>query len=639
MKQVFRIFILILALGIFIHKTQAQIQNAISYFPTSHGVCGASSFTPSDSIYTAVLVVPPGPAYSFVWESSIDGASYTPISGTAATKENYLPSAVSTTTWFRRTVIQGIDTSHSNTIIFYANLPPIGGNTIIAKNSTIIPCGTSSYTVGQLYDNTPLTGGTGNNYYFTWLISTDGIHYSNAPTTTAYIRQYTPAAAITKSTWFKRVVYSNAKVCTDTSNAIAFTFGSLPGNTITPPSITSSCASSSFTPGTITGSTPSGTVTYQWQFSVDSIKYTNIPGATGQNLDPGTITVSTYYRRNAVSGLCSGNSNVVVLSVAPAFSSNTIGAAQTIDSANAPAALTGNTVTAGSNPITYLWQQSADTLTIVNASGTNNGINYQPPILTHSIYYRRLALSGTCSSASSWIFIKVNSKYVPPPPTCTGGGPSANLSVKIFNKPNPKATNSEYDYSVAITNFGPNPATNVLVKDTLPAILDYVSAYPTNGTVVYDPTSRVITWTVPSLANQGTEALIITVNPTVNDQIINSISISSSVCDPVLSNNVSRDTLNDPIPVLLTKDIPDIITPNGDGFNDLFVIQHFLGIQGLSNNELLIMDRWGNPVFDEKPYLNDWGAKGLSNGTYFYVLRINNGLRSQTFKGHITVLR
>jgi len=169
--------------------------------------------------------------------------------------------------------------------------------------------------------------------------------------------------------------------------------------------------------------------------------------------------------------------------------------------------------------------------------------------------------------------------------------------------------------------------------------LDYVSAYPTNGTVVYDPTSRVITWTVPSLANQGTEALIITVNPTVNDQIINSISISSSVCDPVLSNNVSRDTLNDPIPVLLTKDIPDIITPNGDGFNDLFVIQHFLGIQGLSNNELLIMDRWGNPVFDEKPYLNDWGAKGLSNGTYFYVLRINNGLRSQTFKGHITVLR
>jgi gliding motility-associated-like protein len=71
--------------------------------------------------------------------------------------------------------------------------------------------------------------------------------------------------------------------------------------------------------------------------------------------------------------------------------------------------------------------------------------------------------------------------------------------------------------------------------------------------------------------------------------------------------------------------LPNGFTPNGDGFNDFYVIK---GIQGYPENQINIFNRWGNLVFSVKGYTNNWD--GISNdgnvlpdGTYFIVVDLN----------------
>jgi gliding motility-associated-like protein len=78
--------------------------------------------------------------------------------------------------------------------------------------------------------------------------------------------------------------------------------------------------------------------------------------------------------------------------------------------------------------------------------------------------------------------------------------------------------------------------------------------------------------------------------------------------------------------------IPDIFSPNGDGVNDYFEIQN---LDQYPENNIIILNRWGDKVFEEKPYKNDWDGRnhfGLTVGgdelpvaTYFYLLDLGNG--------------
>ena len=69
--------------------------------------------------------------------------------------------------------------------------------------------------------------------------------------------------------------------------------------------------------------------------------------------------------------------------------------------------------------------------------------------------------------------------------------------------------------------------------------------------------------------------------------------------------------------------IPNIFSPNNDVVNDEFVIY---GINDLF--DIKIYNRWGNLVFDQNPYENNWNGensngKKLSEGQYFYILKNN----------------
>ncbi len=84
----------------------------------------------------------------------------------------------------------------------------------------------------------------------------------------------------------------------------------------------------------------------------------------------------------------------------------------------------------------------------------------------------------------------------------------------------------------------------------------------------------------------------------------------------------------------------DVFSPNGDGANDGWVID---GVRDYLNNELQIFNRWGNVVFEAKPYDNTWkgiSEKGepLPSATYYYILKLNDPDES-VYAGHVTLIR
>ncbi|WP_262487580.1 tandem-95 repeat protein [Chitinophaga rupis] len=84
--------------------------------------------------------------------------------------------------------------------------------------------------------------------------------------------------------------------------------------------------------------------------------------------------------------------------------------------------------------------------------------------------------------------------------------------------------------------------------------------------------------------------------------------------------------------------VPTLFTPNGDGKNDAFEIR---GLNQYAENELVIINRWGNEVFRQKGYQNNWFGEGLNEGTYYYLLRIKktNGSGWEVLKGYTTLIR
>ncbi|RQO67612.1 hypothetical protein DBR43_24120 [Pedobacter sp. KBW06] len=82
----------------------------------------------------------------------------------------------------------------------------------------------------------------------------------------------------------------------------------------------------------------------------------------------------------------------------------------------------------------------------------------------------------------------------------------------------------------------------------------------------------------------------------------------------------------------------NILSPNGDGYNDKWVIDN---IDFYPNNEVKIFDKAGRPIFSKKGYDNNWdgtlNGTALAEGTYYYV--IDFGTSRPKFKGFITVIR
>ena len=80
--------------------------------------------------------------------------------------------------------------------------------------------------------------------------------------------------------------------------------------------------------------------------------------------------------------------------------------------------------------------------------------------------------------------------------------------------------------------------------------------------------------------------------------------------------------------------VPNIFTPNGDGYNQYFFIPK---IELYSECELTVVDRWGKAVFRSIGYSNDWDGGDLSSGVYYYVLDLKK--RNTIIKGIVNIAK
>lgn len=82
--------------------------------------------------------------------------------------------------------------------------------------------------------------------------------------------------------------------------------------------------------------------------------------------------------------------------------------------------------------------------------------------------------------------------------------------------------------------------------------------------------------------------------------------------------------------------IPNVFTPNGDGTHDLFVIR---GLEHYDNTELTIFNRWGNEVYRNKNYKNNWDGNSLNEATYYYLIVLKRDGTETVHKGWVLLKR
>ncbi len=92
----------------------------------------------------------------------------------------------------------------------------------------------------------------------------------------------------------------------------------------------------------------------------------------------------------------------------------------------------------------------------------------------------------------------------------------------------------------------------------------------------------------------------------------------------------------DPCEVL----IPNVITPNGDGENDLLLLEAPVG----GTYSITIHNRWGQEVWSKRGSAIAWNgtndhSEPLPEGVYYYVFTRTTGTGDRSSAGFIQILR
>jgi gliding motility-associated-like protein len=86
-------------------------------------------------------------------------------------------------------------------------------------------------------------------------------------------------------------------------------------------------------------------------------------------------------------------------------------------------------------------------------------------------------------------------------------------------------------------------------------------------------------------------------------------------------------------------DPPSAFTPNGDDYNDTWVIRN---LYLYTEMNIQVFNRWGNVVFSQdggiyEPWDGTYNGEPLPSETYYYILILND--EYDPFKGTVTIVR
>ncbi|MCC5938711.1 MAG: gliding motility-associated C-terminal domain-containing protein [Lunatimonas sp.] len=194
----------------------------------------------------------------------------------------------------------------------------------------------------------------------------------------------------------------------------------------------------------------------------------------------------------------------------------------------------------------------------------------------------------------------------------------------------------EFFYQVIIQNSGIDEGTNVTIFDRLPVGVKFIGwEYESSTSEVIPALSGsepTLTWTVQHFPVNASLIIRLRVIALAHGTFTNEAWVTSDINDPNPSNNESQ--VSKKINRLF---IPNVIKPDNDGKNDTFVIR---ADHKFDKTELVIFNRWGDPVYESNDYQNDWDAEGLNSGTYYY--QVSGNLPSGEkilYKGWVQVIK
>ncbi len=152
------------------------------------------------------------------------------------------------------------------------------------------------------------------------------------------------------------------------------------------------------------------------------------------------------------------------------------------------------------------------------------------------------------------------------------------------------------DYSI-ITPFSDNCSNNV-----------HITQIPAAGTIYGGLQNLPITLTFEDASGNST---------------------SCSFILDVKTNEINPGCLDDIV-------IATLITPNGDGKNDTWIIRD---IDFIKECTVQVFNRWGQLVFETVNYQNDWGGRfnneKLPDGDYYYIIKCNHEIK---YSGPLTIV-
>lgn len=127
------------------------------------------------------------------------------------------------------------------------------------------------------------------------------------------------------------------------------------------------------------------------------------------------------------------------------------------------------------------------------------------------------------------------------PATCTDGGgtcPGTDLALSLSDAPDPAVINSNFVYTINVTNLGPNLAKGAVVTHQLPTNVAYVVAVSTRGSV--SEAGGIVTASLGNLPVGGTATIEVTVQALALGELLSSATVASTEPEIYAPNNTAN---------------------------------------------------------------------------------------------------
>jgi gliding motility-associated-like protein len=223
------------------------------------------------------------------------------------------------------------------------------------------------------------------------------------------------------------------------------------------------------------------------------------------------------------------------------------------------------------------------------------------------------------------------------------------------------------DFTIKVKNLTPEYIDSILVKDDLTKVFKDTRGVSVVSVIVsgkliknnsYDGISNTdLLFIQSALDAKKEDSIILTINVQSNQSgnFVNTAVVTAptsfgminlSSTDPTMVTNVG-DTARKATPFVIPivdVVIPGGFSPNNDGIDDTWNIKRPYG----TTISVKVFNRWGNEVYSNANYQNDWRGKGTSNfigedvpeGTYYYIVEatdMNNVIRK--FAASLTLVK